>query len=222
MHARSGRRVGGDELLNPHHDVLPVGVLLQVGQVQLHATQQLLALLLVAHLQQLLHHVVCELVLHHGLQGLVLVGEAQHLVDHDLALALPAVRQALLDHVGRELVLRQEHDLSCQRVQDPPPLVLPTVLQHVLHHIVAVLILGQSTRLAQDLVHDAGALLVVGAVLQHPLDDAAAVGVRGQGEHVAVEGGDDELDAGRGHTFDALLDHVVAVLILHAAQHVAV
>ena len=169
-----------DELFHPRHDVLPVRKLLKVRQVHLHPRQQLIPLTLVANLQQLLHHVVGELILHHRLQGLVLVGGAQHLRDHNLPLLHAAVGEALLDDVAREFVLRQDDNLPRERRQDLPPFLLAAVLQHVLHHVVTVLILRQLSRLSQNLIHDPAHLLLRRAVLQHPLDHPAPVRVRGQ------------------------------------------
>ena len=202
--------------------MLPVGELLEVRQVHLHPRQQLVPLALVANLQQLLHHVIRELILHHRLERLVLVGGAQHLGDHDLPLLGAAVGEALLDDVARKLVLRQDDDLARERRQDLPPLVLAAVLEHVLHDVVPVLILRELHSLAKNLVHDPLRLLLRRAVLQHALDHPASVRVRGQRQHVTVEGRHDELYPRGGHPLDALLNHVVAVLIANASEHVPV
>lgn len=59
-------------------------------------------------------------------------------------------------------------------------------------------------------------------MLQYALDDAAAVGVRAQSVHLPLEGVDDELQRMRLHALDALLHHVVAILVLDALEHVSV
>lgn len=40
--------------------------------------------------------------------------------------------------------------------------------------------------------------------------------------HLSLEGINDELQGLRLHTFDALLHHMVAILVLHTLQHVAI
>ena len=75
------------------------------------------------------------------------------------------------------------------------------------------------------------------AMLQNPLNDATAVWVCGQDEHLeyicqepkkfmqiylAPECLNNELEAGRFYSFNALLDHMVAILVLHAFQNIAI
>ena len=91
----------------------------------------------------------------------------------------------------------------------------------MLDHIVAVLVLDESLDVSVELLQD-GRGLVPGAVLQDPLDDPAAVGVGGEVVDLPSEGVNDELEPGGLHRLDALLDHVVAVLVLHALQNVPV
>ena len=56
-------------------------------------------------------------------------------------------------------------------------------------------------------------------VLKDALDDAAAVGVRGELVDLVVEGVNDELRVGNRHRLDDLLNDVVAVLVLDALHH---
>lgn len=71
----------------------------------------------------------------------VLVVEAAQLVDEQRALVARGVRDALLDDVGRELVLRELQHLPAHGGHQARPVLAGAVLQHVLHHVVPVLIL---------------------------------------------------------------------------------
>lgn len=57
-------------------------------------------------------------------------------------------------------------------------------------------------------------------VFQHSLDDTAAVRVSCKSVDLTPEGVDDELDILRRHTFDGLLNDVIAILVPHALQNV--
>ena len=46
--------------------------------------------------------------------------------------------------------------------------------------------------------------------------------MRGQAEHLATEGIDDELEAGRLQCLNTFLNHMVTILVLHTLQLVAV
>lgn len=61
--------------------------------------------------------------------------------------------------------------------------------------------------------------LVIRAVLEHALDHAAAVGMGGEPNDLALEGIDDELYALGGDPLDGLLDDVVAVLVFDALDN---
>lgn len=60
-----------EEFLQLGEDVFPVGVLPKVYHVGLDLTDEHLALVRLGHVDHLLHHIVCVLVLHHGEQGTV-------------------------------------------------------------------------------------------------------------------------------------------------------
>lgn len=78
-----------------------------------------------------------------------LIIEPAELVDEQRALVARGVRDALLDHVGGELVLRQLQHLAAHRRHQPRPILRRTVLQHVLHHVVAVLVLRYRTSIIE-------------------------------------------------------------------------
>lgn len=61
-----------------------------------------------------------DLILHHGVERAVRarVVETDHLVDEAGPLGSGGVRDALLDHVRRELVLRERQHLALDRVHD--------------------------------------------------------------------------------------------------------
>lgn len=67
-------------------------------------------------------------------------------------------------------------------------------------------------------VHDDRFLLLILAVLEDTLDDAAAKRVRAQRHHARKEVVQQRRDAARIHTLNALLDHVVAILQGGATQ----
>ena len=64
--------------------------------------------------------------------------------------------------------------------------------------------------------------LALAAVLKDPLNHPATVRVGGEGEHLPVEGINDKLNLLRGDPLDALLDDMIAILVLDAAEDVAV
>ena len=90
-------------------------------------------------------------------------------------------------------------------------------VQDVLHHIVAVLVHEQRLDVGVELLQD-GLGLLRGAVLQDALDHPAAVRVGRECVHLTLECVNDELQATGLHRLDALLHHVVAVLIFDALE----
>ena len=90
-------------------------------------------------------------------------------------------------------------------------------VQDVLHHIVAVLVHEQRLDVGVELLQD-GLGLLRGAVLQDALDNPTAVGVSRECVHLTLECVNDELQATGLHRLDALLHHVVAVLIFDALE----
>ena len=87
----------------------------------------------------------------------------------------------------------------------------------MLHHVVAVLVLDQGLDIGVELLQDGGGLLR-GAVFEDTLDHTTAVRMSREGEHLALECVNDELQATGLHGLDALLHHVVAVLIFDALK----
>lgn len=57
-------------------------------------------------------------------------------------------------------------------------------------------------------------------MLEHTLDDSAAIWMRGQALHLSGERIDDELYVLSRHPLDRFLYHVIAVLVFHASQNV--
>ena len=57
-------------------------------------------------------------------------------------------------------------------------------------------------------------------MFKHALDDSAAVRMSGQTLHLTSEGIDDEVYVLSRYSFNGFLDHVIAILILDAFQHV--
>ena len=94
-------------------------------------------------------------------------------------------------------------------------------VQDMLHHIVAVLVHEQRLDVGVELLQDWLGLLR-GAVFEDALDHPTTVRMSREGEHLALECVNDELQATGLHGFDALLHHVVAVLIFDALKDGAV
>ena len=80
-----------------------------------------------------------------------------------------------------------------------------------LHNIVAVLVLDQAINIYKDLVENSK-LLGVAAMLQYPLNHSTPIGVRREFLHLPHEGVDHELELLTAQYFDALLNHMIAVL----------
>lgn len=59
-------------------------------------------------------------------------------------------------------------------------------------------------------------------MLQNPLNHSAAIRMRGQSKHLPLKRIDDELQRLGLHTFDALLHHVIAILVFHTLEDVAI
>lgn len=100
-------------------------------------------------------------------------------------------------------------------------IVFLPVFDDVLDDVVAVRVLDQGVGAGVELGEDL-ALGVFGAVFEHALDYAAAVGVGRERVDVALEGFDDELDVFARDALDCFLDDVVAVLVFDAFEDVAV
>eukprot|EP00906_Rhabdomonas_costata_P008951 RCo012690 len=214
----------GVELFDAADDVLAVGVPPQRRDVGSDVVEDHPALAVVRQVDDLLHDVVRVLVLHHHLQGRGAVGISAEEVGEDLlAIRGVAVLEDLLHDVAGELVLRQLKAVRAEPLNDGSLVGGLAVDQHVLHHVVSVLVPHQGVDILQDLIQNGGDhLVVVLAVLQDALDDAAPVCVHGEVLDVPREAVDDERDVLWGDPLDALLDHVVAVLVQHTPQNVAV
>ena len=83
-------------------------------------------------------------------------------------------------------MLTEQQDLALDDGDDGGLVVGPAVLEDVLDDVVAVLVLNQPLRVLVQLLQDRSRLLL-GAVLQDPLDHATPVRMRGQSEHLAVK-----------------------------------
>lgn len=135
----------------------------------------------------------------------VLVVEAAELVDEQRALGARGVRDALLDDVGGELVLRQLQHLPADGGDEARAVLGRAVLQHVLHDVVAVLVLDELVRVRVQLAEH-GRGLLARAVLEDALDDAAAVRVRRQRVHLSRESIYYKLQSRRFYTLDTFLN----------------
>lgn len=221
--------------------MLAVSVAAQLSDVLLHVAHDCSTLALVTHVDHLLHHVVGIRVSDHGLQHAVslgidgvlqIEGDVDDGPDHLVAVLLVGVLQTLLHHIGGELVLGEVQQVGLHLADEDGSVCLPSVLHDELDDVVAVAVLHQVGAALSQLLQD-HSLLGIGAVLQNALHHAAAVGVGGQFLHATLECHDNELDAAAqvlghlgsagllghfAHNFNALLDHVVTVGVVHTAQ----
>ena len=93
------------------------------------------------------------------------------------------------------------------------------MLNDVLHHIIAVLIDDQGgCRGVYFLKYRPASVLL--AILQHALNNPAAILVGRQLLNVTGERIDDKLDVFRRDSLESLLDHMISILILDAFENV--
>lgn len=193
-----------------------------------------LPLLAGAHLDALLNDIVPVAVSHHVVEGAVqllparvlltyfVVVRAQDLVNDLPPIAVAPVRQALLNHVARVLVVAQIHHFAFDASYDAVLVLgVPSLLQDMLNNIVSELVIRQVVEVLEDRLQDRLGLLVL-AVLQDALDHTAAVGVHAELAYslsLFSDSADNEVDSLIGKLLDALLDHMVPVLVIDAVQH---
>jgi len=162
--------------------------------------------------------------------GKLVLAHLEHLTLHlhddgGLVLGL-AMLKDVLDHVVAVLILHETDGTSQKLLEDGSLQVLNRTRRRRRRRKRSKsanweMQTERASELAGAYRTNARVHLVVTAVLQDTLNDSAAVRMRRQSVHLATEGIDDELDQVRRHAFDALLDHVVTVLILDALHHVA-
>lgn len=95
------------------------------------------------------------------------------------------------------------------------------MLQDMLDYIISILILHELLRVLVKLLQDREGL-VGETVFQDPLDHPTAIWVRRQSKHLPLECIDDELQRLGLYTFNALLNHMVAILVFHTLQDMAI
>lgn len=163
--------------------------------------------------------VVAVLIPHQRLQRtLSLVVQRRQARDDLPSLFVGAKLDTLLDDVARKFVLREEHELRGDDGDDLGLVFLVALLNHMLRDVVAVLIHDQGKRASVQLVQDVRPRGLL-TMLEHALDDTAAVGMGGQTVDLACKGIDDELDVLLRDAFDGFLDDVIAILILDALEN---
>lgn len=154
---------------------------------------------------------------------LVLVVETWRLkhLQQLFTVEIVAVADGFLHHIACEFVEREVDEVSFNRGQHCILLFHRSVLHDVLHDVVPELTLTQRNNHLQQLLEDQLELVSL-AILQELLDDATAVGMERQFidlpqqcSYVSDDLIDDAFRLDWCTTFEAFLDHVVAVLILH-------
>lgn len=93
--------------------------------------------------------------------------------------------------------------------------------EYVLDNVITILILNELISSSVQLLKDTLSLFR-GAMLENTLDHSTSVGVGAQGVDLPCECADHKLQSPRFDALDALLHHVVPVLIFDALQNVSV
>lgn len=173
--------------------------------VQLRAIRKLL--------QERLEHVVAKVVLVHGRDRIRALAAVSNQLLRGLEPNLRCgMHDALLDHVGGELVLGQGDD-PAQHAGNHPFLVRGQSLRNdVLDHVVGKLARDEKRGRLVKLGND-GRLVSVCAMLQQALDDPAGKLIRREFPHPAAECAGDEVQMLTGDRLDHHLEHMVAGLV---------
>ena len=61
--------------------------------------------------------------------------------------------------------------------------------------------------------------MFLSAVFQDPLNDSAPISMNAQSEDVVSDRLNDEVESLRRHLLNALLNHMVSILVMNAVQH---
>jgi len=200
--------------------VAALGVLLKVSGGGAHDAEQAAHLVVVGDFECALDDVV-GLGVSHEFHDFGLGFYLQDFVDDFPALARVAVHQTLFNHVGGILALTHVAHFAFDRTEHLLFLVHRAELEDVLDGLVTVLVFRKLVHEREDLIDDglddAGL-----AVLEHALDHATAVRMHRQPVGVVLESGDQLLHDVflLAQELDDLLDHMVAVLVLHELHDV--
>lgn len=145
-------------------------------------------------------------------QALHLAGGQKLQHDHIPRLVGRAT-QALLDHVGAELVLGEGNDAALELVNDGLREGLLVEIDDVLDHVVAERVLHEGDGMGRDAFNEPHLLRAIGmvdATLQH----ATAVTVSSHLNAVLADSVKDERGVSRAELIEALLNDMVAVEVL--------
>mmetsp|Transcript_29923 Transcript_29923/g.85765 ORF Transcript_29923/g.85765 Transcript_29923/m.85765 type:complete len:288 (-) Transcript_29923:357-1220(-) len=201
-----------------------------LGQLRLHGRDPLpqdLTVCTSAVLDDALHGVITKLVVHQLVKWRLGVLRVPEDGAHERGPVLPEELRvvsdschlkALLHNVARNLVLRKVDYISANNINDVPLVLLLPVLQYALNHIISMLVTRELVDTADDPLQQV-LQQVRGATLKQPLDHSATIHVRCHLLRPATHCTDDEANGVRPHVFDTFLDHVVAMHVLHAFDH---
>lgn len=200
--------------------VLAVGELAQRVYVRTYLVHEYLALRRVGHVDHFLHDIIGVLIFHHRVQTTVCrVLTSAHFLDENGTLVAIRMSHTLFDHIRGELVLRKQEHTTFQLVYNARLVLRCAMLEHMLNHIVAVLILHEAFGVLVQLLEYRLGLLAI-AMLEYTLYDTTSVRMRGQVHDLLEHVVHNEIDGFRVAALDALLNHVIAVLIFDALDHV--
>ena len=150
---------------------------------------------------------------------LTLFVNRSHGSNDSLSLLLRAGLDTVLNNITGEFVFGEIDQVRSHKRNGPATVLFEAMLNDVLHHVIAVLIDDQGgCRGVYFLKYRPASVLL--AVLQHALNNPAAILVRRQLLNVTGERVDDKLDVFRRDSLKSLLDHMISILILDTFQNV--
>lgn len=112
-------------------------------------------------------------------------------------------------------------ELAGDHLNDLSAVLGLAMLNHMLGHVVAVLILDKRKGASVEFFQYRSLGFLI-AVFQHALNHTTAVRMGCKGLNLTLECRDDELNVLRGNPLDGLLDHVVAILVLHTLENMTI
>ena len=125
----------------------------------------------------------------------------------------------LFHNITCKLMFGECHEVEDDEIDNSPSIFRPTMFNDVLRDIVTVLIVDEGLGASMKLLQYRGSCGLL-TMLKHTLNDAATIWVGCVFTNFTLKCIDDELDVLRGHSFDRLLHHMVAVLVFHAFHNI--
>lgn len=145
---------------------------------------------------------------------LLKLSSCQHFIDHLASHLELGGTQALLDHIGAELLLRQSWDIATESLAERLCEMRLRKIQDVLHNVVTKWILDQCESIGRNLSDQTSSLLARG-VVNAALQDTASVSMGADNHTIGANCVIDELCVFGRKTVETLLDDMVAIQVLN-------